>query len=150
MSHPTIVVSADGTPAAALRRAGEVAAAANGRILLVSAYRPVAASRLRAERREAERGDCPEELRWMINSQEDVDARLEQARAQIIHSVPVLTRAHNGEVADSLLEAAREEHADLLVVGTDKESVVRRAQRRLNGRVTREADCDVMIVCTDG
>lgn len=150
MSHPTIVVSADGMPAAALRRAGEVAAAANGRILLVSAYRPVPASRLRAERREVERGHCPEELLWMINSQEHVDARLEQARAQIIDSVPVLTRAHNGGVAESLLEAAREEHADLLVVGTDKQSVMRRAQRRLNGRVTREAGCDVMIVCTDG
>ena len=150
MSQPTIVVSADGTPAAALRRAGEVAAAANGRILLVSAYRPVTASRLRAERRQAERGDCPEELLWMINSQEDVDARLEQARGQITDSVPVLTRAHSGGVAESVLEAAREEHADLVVVGTDKHSVMRRGQRRLNGRVAREAGCDVMIVCTDG
>ncbi len=150
MSHPTIVVSADGTPAAALRRAGEVAAAANGRILLVSAYRPVAAGRLRAERREAERADCPEELLWAINSREDVLARLEQARAEIIDSVPVLTRVHDGGVAESVLEAAREEHADLLVVGTDKQSVMRRGQRRLNGRVAREAGCDVMIVCTDG
>lgn len=150
MAHPTIVVSADGTPAAALRRAGEVAAAANGRILLVSAYRPVTASRLRAERRQAERGDCPEELLWMINSQADVDARLEQARGQITDSVPVLTRAHSGGVAESVLEAAREEHADLVVVGTDKHSVMRRGQRRLNGRVAREAGCDVMIVCTDG
>lgn len=150
MSHPTIVVSADGTPAAALRRAGEVASAANGRILLVSAYRPVAASRLRAERREAERGDCPEELLWTINSQEDVDARLEQARAQITASVPVLTRAHNGGVAESVLEAARQEHADLLMLGTDRQGVMRRAQRRLNGRVAREAGCDVMILCTSG
>lgn len=86
----------------------------------------------------------------MINSQEDVNARLERARAQISDSVPVLTRAHHGGVAESLLEAARGEHADLLVVGTDKQSVVRRAQRRLNGRVAREAGCDVMIVCTDG
>lgn len=150
MSHPTIVVSADGTPAAALRRAGEVAAAANGRILLVSAYSPVAASRLRAERRDAERDDCPEELLWMINSHEDVDARLERARAQIVDSVPVLIRAHKGGVAESVLQAAREEHADLVVVGTDKHSVTRRGQRRLNGRVARYAGCDVMILCTDG
>jgi len=150
MSQPTIVVSADGTPAAALRRAGEVAAAANGRIVLVSAYRPVPASRLRAQRREAERARCPEELLWTINSTEDVDARLEQARAQIIDSVPVLTRAHNGGVAESVLEAAREEDAELLVVGADKQSVTRRPQRRLNGRVAREAGCEVMIVCADG
>ncbi len=150
MSHPTIVVSADGTPAGALRRAGEVAAAAKGRILLVSAYRPVAASRLWAERREAERADCPEELAWMINPQEAVNARLEQARAQIIDSVPVLTRAHSGGVVEGVLEAAREEHADLLLVGADKPGVMRRAQRRRNGRVAREACCDVMIVCTHG
>jgi len=150
MSHPTIVVSADGMPAAAVRRAGEVAAAASGRILLVSAYRPVTASRLRAERRAAERADCPEELAWMINSRADVDARLEQPRAQIIDSVPVLTRAHNGGVAGGVLEAAREAHADLLVVGTDRQGVMRRTQRRLNGRVARDACCDVMIVCTDG
>ena len=85
----------------------------------------------------------------MINSQEDVDARLERARAQITASVPVLTRAHGG-VAESVLEAARQEHADLLVVGTDRQSAMRRAQRRLNGRVAREAGCDVMILCTSG
>jgi len=150
MSHPTIVISADGTPPAALRRAGELAAAANGRILLVSAYEPVPRSRLRAERREAQQGGCPEDLLWMINPQEDVDARLEQARQQIIDSVPVLTRAHNGGMAESVLEAAREERADLLVVGTDKQSLGRRAQRRVTGRVAREAGCDVMIVCTNG
>lgn len=86
----------------------------------------------------------------MINSQEVVNARLEQARAQIIDSVPVLTLAHNGGVVEGVLEAAREEHADLLVVGTDKQGVTRRTQRRLSGRVAREACCDVMIVCTDG
>lgn len=85
----------------------------------------------------------------MTNSQEDVEARFEQARAHILDPVPVLTRAHDGRMADSLLEAAREEHADLVVVGTDKQGAMRRAQRRLNGRVTREAGCDVMIVCTD-
>ena len=84
----------------------------------------------------------------MINSQEDVDARLEWARAQIIDSVPVLTRAHHGEVAESLLVAAREEQADLVVLGTDKQDVTRRAQRRINDRVARQAGCDVMILCT--
>ncbi|HEV2769988.1 MAG TPA: universal stress protein [Solirubrobacteraceae bacterium] len=150
MSHPTIVVSADGTPAAALRRAGEVAAAASGRILLVSAYRPVGASRLRAEQRAAQRRGCPEELLWTINAAQDVDARLEQARAQIIDSVPVLTRVHHGGVAESVLEAARQEHADLLMVGTDKQRVMRCGQRRLNARLAQQATCDVMIVYTNG
>lgn len=62
MSQPIIVVSADGAPAAALRRASEVAAATDSRVLLVSAYERVPKSRLRAERRH-----CPEELQWRIS-----------------------------------------------------------------------------------
>jgi nucleotide-binding universal stress UspA family protein len=143
MSQPTIVVSADGTPDAALKRAGELAAAGRARLVLVSAYEPVHRSRLRAERRE-----CPEEFLWAINPHEDVDARLEHAREQILDSVPVLTRSHRGGVAEGLLAVAHAEGADLVVVGTDKDSVMRRAQRRINGRVTREAGCDVAIVCT--
>ena len=67
----SIVVGTDGSDTAkeAVRQATELAKQVGDSIELVSAYEPVASSRLREEQR-----DVPADLEWMVNPREDVDA----------------------------------------------------------------------------
>src|SRR5437763_11274623 len=76
----SIVVGTDGSATAgeAVRQASELAKAVGATIHLVSAFEPVGNQRLREERHQA-----PEDLQWMVNAREDVDATLEQASEQI-------------------------------------------------------------------
>jgi nucleotide-binding universal stress UspA family protein len=145
MSGSTIVVGTDGSSTPALRRAGELAASEEGRVVLVSAYRPVSRARLRTERR-----DTPEDLLWMVNPHEEVDERLAKARERLASTgVAVETRARRGSVAESILHVADEEEADLIVVGTKGQRGSKRFLPRIADMVARHADCDVMIVRAD-
>src|SRR5947208_15840232 len=72
----SIVVGTDGsqTATSAVKQAVELASSIKAKIELVSAYEPVPDQRLREERTEV-----PDDVSWMVNPREDVDATLNEA-----------------------------------------------------------------------
>jgi nucleotide-binding universal stress UspA family protein len=143
----TIVVGTDGSESAskAVARATELAAAVEGRLLIVSAFAPVTESRLREESQHV-----PPDVNWMVNAREDVDATLAAAAApaqeQGLH-VEMFPR--QGDPADAILDVAEEQGADLIVVGNKG---MTGAKRFLLGsvpnKVSHHAPCSVLIIRT--
>ena len=128
-----------------MREAIELAAALGASIELVSAYEPVSNQRLREESRQA-----PEDLQWMVNPREDVEATLREAAEKVeAAGVSVTTYAREGDPADAILDVAEERGADLIVVGNKG---MTGAKRFLLGsvpnKVSHHAPCAVMIVRT--
>ena len=119
----TIVVGTDGSETAskAVGQAAELAANVGSTLLIVSAFAPVGPTRLREEASQA-----PDDVRWMVNPREDVDATLSGAA-----------------------EVAEEQGADLIVVGNKG---MTGAKRFLLGsvpnKVSHHAPCSVLIVRT--
>src|SRR3954454_24950098 len=72
----SIVVGTDGSETAneAVRQATDLAKAVGARVNLVSAFEPIGNQRLRVERTQV-----PDDLQWMVNEREDVDATLRKA-----------------------------------------------------------------------
>jgi nucleotide-binding universal stress UspA family protein len=143
----SIVVGTDGSDTAkqAVREAIELARDVGARVDLVSAYEPVASSRLRVERREV-----PEDVQWMVNPREDVNVTLEEAAAAVREAgVEVETFAREGDPADAILDVAEERGCDLIVVGNKG---MTGAKRFLLGsvpnKVSHHAPCSVLIVRT--
>jgi len=111
----SIVVGTDGSDTAtqAVRQAIELARSVGARIELVSAYDPVSDARLREESIVV-----PEDLHWMVNPREDVEATLKDAAEKLEGAgVEVDTFAREGDAADAILDVAEETRADLIVVG---------------------------------
>jgi nucleotide-binding universal stress UspA family protein len=143
----TILVGTDGSETAgkAVARAIELAAAIGAQLLVVSAFQPVPATRLREEQTQV-----PPDLSWMVNPREDVDATL-RAGAELAaeHGVAVRTFARQGDPADAILDVAEEQGADLVVVGNKG---MTGAKRFLLGsvpnKVSHHAPCSVLIVRT--
>jgi nucleotide-binding universal stress UspA family protein len=143
----SIVVGTDGSETAteAVRQATELAKAVGATIHLVSAYEPVGNQRLREEQQQV-----PEDMSWMVNQREDVDATLKEAAEGIGEAgVPVDTYARQGDPADAILDVAEEKDADLIVVGNKG---MTGAKRFLLGsvpnKVSHHAPCSVMIIRT--
>jgi nucleotide-binding universal stress UspA family protein len=143
----SIVVGTDGSDTAreAVRQASELAKTLGSNIHLVSAYEPVPDTRLREERQEV-----PEDLQWMVNPREDVNATLDEAAEQLKESgFEVQTHAREGDPADAILDVAEEQNADLIVVGNKG---MTGAKRFLLGsvpnKVSHHAPCSVMIIRT--
>jgi nucleotide-binding universal stress UspA family protein len=143
----SIVVGTDGSETAgqAVREAIELAKTLGASVELVSAYEPVPNQRLRTEARQA-----PEDLQWMVNPREDVDATLRDA-AELAEGagVTVKTYAREGDPADAILDVAEERGADLIVVGNKG---MTGAKRFLLGsvpnKVSHHAPCSVLIIRT--
>jgi nucleotide-binding universal stress UspA family protein len=142
-----IVVGTDGSDTAgkAVGQAAELAASVGSTLLIVSAFEPIGGARLREEASQA-----PDDVRWMVNPREDVDATLETATALAEEKgVAVRTFARQGDPADAILDVAEEEHADLIVVGNKG---MTGAKRFLLGsvpnKVSHHAPCSVLIVRT--
>jgi nucleotide-binding universal stress UspA family protein len=143
----SIVVGTDGSATAgeAVREAIELAKAIGASLQVVSAYEPVSSQRLREEARQA-----PEDLQWMVNPREDVEATLREAAERIqAAGVGVTTYAREGDPADAILDVAEERGADLIVVGNKG---MTGAKRFLLGsvpnKVSHHAPCSVLIVRT--
>jgi nucleotide-binding universal stress UspA family protein len=144
----SILVGTDGSETArtAVRRAIALASELGARLLIVSAYEPVAGFRMREERLEA-----PQDVQWAINPREEVLALLaaaeEDARAAGLGSIE--TFACQGNAADAIVDVAEEQGADLIVVGNRG---MTGAKRFLLGsvpnRVSHHAPCSVLIVRT--
>ena len=143
----SIVVGTDGSETAtqAVRQAVDLAKEIGAKIELVSAYEPVSDQRLREERT-----DVPDDLQWMVNPREDVDATLQDAAEQAKEAgVDVETYARQGDPADAILDVAEEQHADLIIVGNKG---MTGAKRFLLGsvpnKVSHHAPCSVLIIRT--
>jgi nucleotide-binding universal stress UspA family protein len=143
----TILVGTDGSETAskAVGQAAELAASVDSELLIVSAFEPVSGSRLREEASQA-----PDDVRWMVNPREDVDATLAAAVA-VAEEKGVRTRtfARQGDPADAILDVAEEAGADVIVVGNKG---MTGAKRFLLGsvpnKVSHHAPCSVLIVRT--
>jgi nucleotide-binding universal stress UspA family protein len=143
----SIVVGTDGseTAAEAVRQATDLAKAVGARIHLVSAFEPIGNQRLREERTQV-----PDDMQWMVNQREDVDATLRNAAEAIGETgVQVDTYARQGDPADAILDVAEEQNADLIIVGNKG---MTGAKRFLLGsvpnKVSHHAPCSVMIIRT--
>ena len=143
----SIVVGTDGSDTAgkAVLQATELARQVGASVSLVSAYEPVANQRLREESRQA-----PEDLQWMVNPREDVEATLREAAERVQSAgVTVNTYAREGDPADAILDVAEERGADLIVVGNKG---MTGAKRFLLGsvpnKVSHHAPCSVLIIRT--
>jgi nucleotide-binding universal stress UspA family protein len=142
----SIVVGTDGSDTAteAVRQAIELARSVGARIELVSAYEPVTDARLH------ETVHVPEDLHWMVNPREDVEATLEAAASEIrAAGIDVDVFARQGDPADAILDVAEERGSDLIVVGNKG---MTGAKRFLLGsvpnKVSHHAPCSVLIIRT--
>jgi nucleotide-binding universal stress UspA family protein len=146
--YGTIVVGTDGSETAreAVSQAAELAKTVGASVLLVSAYEPVSETRLRQERTEV-----PEDVSWMVNPREDVQAVLdgEAERIKAAGVKDVDTFAREGDPADAILDVAEEKGADLIVVGNKGMTGARRfLLGSVPNKVSHHAPCNVMIVRT--
>jgi nucleotide-binding universal stress UspA family protein len=143
----SIVVGTDGSETAseAVKQATELAKAVGAKIHLVSAFEPVGNQRLREERQQV-----PEDMSWMVNQREDVDATLRDAAEKIKDDgVDVETYARQGDPADAILDVAEEKNADLIVVGNKGMSGAKRfLLGSVPNKVSHHAPCSVMIIRT--
>ena len=143
----SIVVGTDGSETAseAVRQATELAKALGASIYLVSAFEPVGNQRLREERQQV-----PDDMQWLVNEREDVNATLEQAKEQIAQQgIEVQTFARQGDPADAILDVAEENNADLIVVGNKGMSGAKRfLLGSVPNKVSHHAPCSVMIIRT--
>jgi nucleotide-binding universal stress UspA family protein len=143
----SIVVGTDGSDTAkeAVRQATELAGSIGAKIHLVSAYEPVGEGRLRDERHQV-----PQDMEWMINPREDVNAVLKGTAEELAKTgIEVQAHAREGDPADAILDVAEEQKADLIVVGNKG---MTGAKRFLLGsvpnKVSHHAPCSVMIIRT--
>ena len=143
----SIVVGTDGSETAgeAVRQATDLAKAVGARIHLVSAFEPIGNQRLREERTQV-----PDDMQWMVNAKEDVEATLRNAAETIGETgVDVETYARQGDPADAILDVAEEQNADLIIVGNNG---MTGAKRFLLGsvpnKVSHHAPSSVLIVRT--
>ena len=143
----SIVVGTDGsqTATSAVKQAVELASSIKAKIELVSAYEPVSDQRLREERTEV-----PDDVSWMVNPREDVDATLNEAADMAREAgVDVEIYARQGDPADAILDVAEEQGADLIVVGNKGMTGARRfLLGSVPNRVSHHAPCSVLIIRT--
>jgi nucleotide-binding universal stress UspA family protein len=145
--YGSIVVGTDGSETAgeAVRQAIELAKPLGAKLQIVSAYEPVSDTRLREEAQQV-----PDDLQWMVNPKEDVEATLQQAKERAQEGgVEVETFARQGDPADAILDVAEEKGSDLIVVGNKG---MTGAKRFLLGsvpnKVSHHAPCSVLIIRT--
>jgi nucleotide-binding universal stress UspA family protein len=143
----SIVVGTDGSETAneAVRQATELAKSVGASVYLVSAFEPVGNQRLREERQQV-----PEDMSWMVNEREDVNATLKDAEEQIKEQgINVQTFARQGDPADAILDVAEEQNADLIIVGNKGMSGAKRfLLGSVPNKVSHHAPCSVMIIRT--
>ncbi len=143
----SIVVGTDGSETAgeAVRQATDLAKAVGASVYVVSAFEPVGNQRLREERTQV-----PDDMQWMVNEREDVEATLREAAERIEQAgVGVETFARQGDPADAILDVAEEQNADLIIVGNKGMSGAKRfLLGSVPNKVSHHAPSSVMIIRT--
>ncbi len=113
MTYRTIVVGTDGSETAkhAVRRAAELAAADQARLVVTTAF----------ERQESSGNDSiPDDVRWMLTDINSAEAHARAGR-ELAHELgveDVVVQALSGPPAEMLIETAETFSADLIVVGS--------------------------------
>jgi nucleotide-binding universal stress UspA family protein len=137
----SIVVGTDGSDGAqaAVIKAGRLAAATGGRVVVVAAYGAPAAAAM-----------SPEVVALSSDGQERATAALRHAAGQLeAAGVPHEVRAVCGGPAQALCDVAELERADTIVVGSRGMRGARRLLGSVPNAVSHKAPCDVVIVKTD-
>jgi nucleotide-binding universal stress UspA family protein len=140
----TVAVGTDGSGTAdkAVEFAIDLAARYEAKVVFISAYNPVDEGRLRRESREA-----PDDLQWMINPAEDVDATLRDCEERAEErGLRWASEARQGDPAKILVELAESNGADVLVIGN--KGMERRVLGSVPNSVSHNAPCSVLIVKT--
>jgi nucleotide-binding universal stress UspA family protein len=138
----SIVVGTDGSDTAeiALRRAVELSRLTGAKLHVVSAYEPAPA-------RVGGRQPVAEAAEWSVGSDFKVEAVLQRAR-ETARDVEVEVHAPKGDAADSLIQTAKEQDAELIVLGSRGMRGARRVLGSVPNKVSHNAPCDVLIVQT--
>ena len=138
----SIVVGTDGSETAdiALRRAIDLAGLTGAKLHVVSAYEPTPA-------RVGSKQPVPEAADWTVGSDFKADAVLQRAR-ETARDVKIEVHAPKGDAADSLIQTAKEQDADLIVLGSKGMRGARRVLGSVPNKVSHHAPCDVLIVQT--
>jgi nucleotide-binding universal stress UspA family protein len=140
----SIVVGTDGSETAdiALQRAIDLAALTGARLHVVSAYEPSPA-RVGGTQHVAEAQD------WSVGSDFRVEGVLQRAQEEARgRNLEFEVHAPKGDAADSLVQTAREQDADLIVLGSRGMRGARRMLGSVPNKVSHHAPCDVLIVQT--
>jgi nucleotide-binding universal stress UspA family protein len=140
----SIVVGTDGSDTAtiALGRAIELAVLTGARLHVVSAYEPAPA-------RVGGNQPVPEASDWSVGPDFKVEAVLQRAQEEARgRDVEVEVHAPRGDAADSLIGAAGEHDADLIMLGSRGMRGARRVLGSVPNKVSHRAPCDVWIVQT--
>jgi nucleotide-binding universal stress UspA family protein len=138
----SIVVGTDGSDTAeiALRRAIELARLTGATLHVVSAYEPSPA-------RVSGNQPAAEAAEWSVGSDFKVDAVLQRAR-ESARELEIEVHAPKGDAADSLIQTAKDQDADLIVMGSRGMRGARRVLGSVPNKVSHHAPCDVLIVQT--
>jgi nucleotide-binding universal stress UspA family protein len=139
--YKNIVVGTDGSETAmiAVERAGELARLTGARLHVVSSYHP-------ARPQLAGRAPAGE---FTIAPDFKADAVLGDAASRLrADGVEVEEHGPKGDPADALVDIARREGADLIVMGSLGMQGARRVLGSVPNKVSHNAPCDVLIVQT--
>jgi nucleotide-binding universal stress UspA family protein len=111
---------------------------------IVSAYEPVRGTRIVGAPEAAAKV-------WAVAPDARVQVVVEEALADArICGVEARSHTLTGDPADALLEVARQENADLIVVGNHGMHGVKRVLGSVPNKVSHNARCSVLIACTEG
>lgn len=149
MAYTNIVVGSDGSATAerAVEGAAEIAAEHSARLVIVTAYKQ------QGDELAAQHG-VPDDIRWALTDQHQAEELADRGRriAAKAGVDRIVTRAVAGSPVDTLLDAAEDFGADLIVVGskglTGAAGIVLGS---VASSIAHHAPSDVMIVrTTDG
>jgi len=139
----TIVVGTDGSETAdrAVGRTAELARLTGARVHVVSAWAP-APLRVGADA-------VAEASEWALGSDAQVDGVLQRTVARLRgEGLEIEDHAPKGDPADRIVEVARHEQADLIVLGSKGMQGRRRVLGSVPNKVSHHAPCDLLIVHT--
>ncbi len=137
----TIVVGTDGSSTAdiAVARGAELARLTGATLHIVSAYTPTP-TRVVGEKAAGE---------YSIGPDYKVDAVLGDAVAKLrAEGLDISTHGPKGDPADAIVQVARREDADLIVLGNKGMHGARRVLGSIPNKVSHRAPCDLLIVQT--
>jgi len=142
-----IVIGTDGSETAdrAVEQAVELARRFGANLAVVSAYKPVSATK----QREVAGEHLPGDLRHGVGPRDQVNlviaAAAEKAAAVGVDVQPV---AIEGDAVTAILDTAEKLNADLIVVGNKGMSGARRMLGSVPNNISHNAPCSVFIVNT--
>jgi nucleotide-binding universal stress UspA family protein len=150
-AYRTVVVGTDGSESSlrAVARAGALAGACGATLVVACAFLPVETDDRELARAQDALGDEAYQVVGSSPAEETVRAATERAASAGAGEVRSLAVA--GSPVEVLLDVARREQADLLVVGNrGLNSIKGRLLGSVPADATRRSACDVLVVHTTG